>query len=156
MDSSYVKSKVIFLLLNKQRNKMKKLLIIGQILAASFAACAQSNPLSLDTCYARAMKQYPLIKQQGLIEKSREYNVSNVKKGYFPQLSFSGQATYQSAVTAISLGALPNPVNNLSFPTPTKDQYNIHGEIDQTIYDGGVIKNQKTIQETSADIEQQN
>ena len=112
--------------------------------------------LTLDSCYARARNQYPLIVQKGLIEKSKDYNVSNAAKGYLPQLNFNGQATYQSAVTAITLSGLPPQFSNLKFPTPTKDQFNVHGEIDQTIYDGGMIKQQKDAQVASANIQEQN
>jgi len=134
---------------------MKKLLLIGIILGSSLLANSQVA-LTLDSCYTRARQQYPLIKQKDLIEKTKEYNVANAAKGYLPQVNFNGQATYQSAVTSISLTGLPPAFKNLSFPTPTKDQFNMHGEVDQTIYDGGMIKQQKQIQETNAGIHDQN
>ena len=134
---------------------MKKLLIICVVSAISLFSEGQVS-LTLDTCYARARQQYPLIKQKGLIDKTKDFNVSNAAKGYLPQLNFNGQATYQSDVTSISLGALPKPFNNINFPVPPKDQFNIHGEIDQTIYDGGVIKQQKQSLVTNAEIQDQN
>jgi outer membrane protein TolC len=134
---------------------MKKLLLIGIITGCNLLVNAQSA-LTLDSCYVRARQQYPLIKQKDLIEKSKEYNVSNAAKGYLPQLNINGQATYQSAVTSITLTGLPPAFKNLSFPTPTKDQFNVHGEVDQTIYDGGMIKQQKELQETNAEIQDEN
>jgi outer membrane protein TolC len=134
---------------------MKKLLLIGTILGATVLVNAQTT-LTLDTCYARARQQYPLIKQKGLIEKTKEYSVANAAKGYLPQVNFNGQATYQSAVTSITISGLPPAFKGLSFPTPTKDQFNVHGEVDQTIYDGGMIKQQKQVQETNAGIQDQN
>jgi hypothetical protein len=139
---------------NKE-NKMKKLLVIGMVSIISFFAEGQTS-LTIDTCYARARQNYPLIKQKGLIDKTKDFNVSNASKGYLPQVNFNGQATYQSAVTSISLTGLPLAFRSLSFPTPPLDQFNVHGEIDQTIYDGGVIKQQKETQVTSADIQSQN
>lgn len=133
---------------------MKHIVAAVGMVATAITGYAQG--LTLDSCYARARQQYPLIKQKGLIEKSRDYNVSNAGKGYLPQLNINGQATYQSAVTAISLSGLPPAFKGLSFPTPPKDQFNIHGEVDQTIYDGGIIKQQKQVQNTSADIQEQN
>jgi outer membrane protein TolC len=114
-----------------------------------------SGPLSIDTCYIRARQQFPLIKQKGLIEKTRDYNISNAGKGYLPQLSFNGQATYQSAVTTIPLNF---HVGNLdiSIPTLPKDQFNTHGEIDQSIYDGGLIRHQKELYQSNADVQEQN
>ena len=110
--------------------------------------------LTLDTCYAIAKQQYPMIKQKGLIEKSRQYNVQNASRGYLPTLSFNGQATYQDPVTAINF-TLPKPFS-ISFPTFNHDQYKAYGEIDQVIYDGGNIHNQKLQKETDADIQEQN
>ena len=134
---------------------MKKLLLIGTILGATVLVNAQTT-LTLDTCYARARQQYPLIKQKGLIEKTKEFSVANAAKGYLPQVNFNGQATYQSAVTSITISGLPPAFKGLSFPTPTKDQFNMHGEVDQTIYDGGTIKQQKQSQEVNAGIQDQN
>lgn len=134
---------------------MKKLLLIGTIVGTVAFADAQTS-LTIDSCYARARQQYPLIKQKGLIEKTKEYNVSNAAKGYLPQVNFNGQATYQSAVTAVTITGLPPAFSGLKFPTPTKDQFNVHGEIDQTIYDGGMIKQQKESQVASAGIQDEN
>jgi outer membrane protein TolC len=133
---------------------MKKPILIGAILISVFAE--GQKLLTLDTCYARARQQYPLIKQKGLIDKTKDFNVSNAAKGYLPQVNFNGQATYQSAVTSISLTGLPPAFKNLSFPTPSKDQFNLHGEVDQTIYDGGMIKQQKQSAGAGADIQEQN
>lgn len=135
--------------------RMKKVLLFGMLIRFGALAIGQT-PLTIDSCYARARQNYPLIKQKGLIEKTKEYSVSNAAKGYLPQLNFNGQGTYQSAVTSISISGLPPAFKNLSFPTPPKDQFNIHGEVDQTIYDGGAIKQQKIGDQASADIQNEN
>jgi hypothetical protein len=134
---------------------MKKLLLISAVTVISVFAEGQAA-ISIDSCYARARQNYPLIKQKGLIDKTKDFNISNAAKGYLPQLNFNGQATYQSAVTSISITGLPPAFSGLKFPTPTKDQFNVHGEVDQTIYDGGVIKQQKDAQLASADMQEQN
>lgn len=59
--------------------------------------------LSLESCQTKAQSNYPLIKRYQLIEKSRDYNLSNAGKGYLPQISLSAKATYQSAVTQIPI-----------------------------------------------------
>src|SRR3984957_12742900 len=102
---------------------MKKLVLIGAFLISVFAEGQKS--LTIDTCYARARQQYPLIKQKGLIDKTKDFNVSNAARGYLPQVNFNGQATYQSAVTSISLTGLPPAFKGISFPTPPLDQFNI-------------------------------
>jgi len=67
--------------------------------------------------------------------------------------SVNGQATYQSAVTTFPFTI---PVPGFELPQYSKDQYKIFGEIDQVIYDGGVIKNQKQTAGANEIIQQQN
>ena len=109
------------------------------------------SSLTLNDAYQLARKNYPLIRQQGLITKTKDYSVSNAARGYLPALSVNGQATYQSAVTD-----LPVKIPGVTIPELSKDQYNIHGEVDQVIYDGGVIKNQKETARANEVIQQQN
>ncbi len=133
---------------------MKKITLTLLIIAISYFAEAQTT-INLDSCYAKARQQYPLIKQKGLIEKTKEYNVTNAGRGYLPQVNFNGQATYQSDVTTIPI-SFHIPGVNTSVPTVSKDQFNVHGEVDQTIYDGGVIKQQKQSQIAAAGIQDEN
>ena len=75
-----------------------------------------------------------------LISKTKEYSVSNAAKGYLPAFSVNGQATYQSAVTTFPFTI---PIKGFTLPNYSKDQYKIFGQLDQVVYDGGVIKNQQ-------------
>ena len=113
--------------------------------------CSQTNnSLALEDCYKLAKQNYPLVKQRELIEKSKDYSVQNAGKGYFPQLNINGQASYQSAVTQI-----PIQIPGMNIPSLSKDQYKLYGEINQPLYDGGLVKSQKLIQETNAGVELQ-
>lgn len=67
------------------------------LLAATWAQAQ----LTLDECQRGAQANYPLVRQYGLIEKAREYDLSNAGKGYLPQFSLSGKATYQSDITEL-------------------------------------------------------
>ena len=62
----------------------------------SLAAMLAHAQLTLEECQRRAQDNYPLVRQYGLIEKARGYDLSNAGKGYLPQFSLSGKATYQS------------------------------------------------------------
>jgi len=136
---------------------MKNILILFSLFLLIVKGSGQSpSTITLEDCYKLARQQYPLIRQSDLIEKTKAYNIENASKGYYPQLNINGQGTYQSAVTDIPLNGLPKPFNDLSFPTLPKEQFNVHGEVDQTIYDGGVIKQQKQSDAVNAGIQQQN
>ena len=124
------------------------------MLFAGIKAYAQSPPhLTIQQVYELARKNYPLIKQRELITKTKEYSVSNAAKGYLPALSINGQATYQSTVTTFPFTI---PIPGFSVPKYSKDQYKVYGELDQVVYDGGVIKNQKQSAEANEAIQQQN
>ena len=56
---------------------------------------------TLEECQQAAEKNYPLIQQYGLIEKTTQLTVANIQKGWLPQVSAQAQATYQSDVTEI-------------------------------------------------------
>jgi outer membrane protein TolC len=109
---------------------------------------AQVNSITLDSCYVLAKKNYPLVKQHELIAKSNEYTLGNIEKGYLPQLNINGQATYQSDVTQF-------PKSIPGIKTLSKDQYKIYAEANQVIYDGGVLKQQKKLQEANAIVDEQ-
>lgn len=125
------------------------------LLAASLQVTAQfGNGLTIDSCYAMARRNYPMIKQFALIEKSKNYSLDNVSKGYLPQVNVGGHASYQSDVTQPTLNSsLPGafPI----FETISKDQYKIYGEVVQPITDLFTLSNQKDLVEKNAEIETQ-
>jgi len=127
--------------------KMKTFLTACCILSGGIAA-AQVNSLTLDSCYFLARQNYPLVKQHLLIEKTGEYTISNISKGFLPQINIASQATYQSDVTQFPK-AIPG------IPVLTKDQYRAYAEVNQPIYDGGVIREQKKLEEASTMVDQQ-
>lgn len=128
------------------------ILIIILTTTAGFKLYAQqTKTLSVEEIYQMARKNYPLIKQKDLIDKTKDYSVSNAAKEYLPVFSVNGQATYQSTVTTF-----PFQVPGIKIPQFSKDQYKFYAEADQVIYDGGAIKNQKQTAEANEVVQQQN
>ena len=101
---------------------------------------------TLEECQQAAERNYPLIRQYGLIEKTTALTVDNIQKGWLPQISASAQATYQSDVMSWPdemkgmLGQLGVNIEGLK-----KDQYKVGIDVQQTVFDGGAIKYQKEI-----------
>ena len=122
---------------------MKRVVILKLVLCYSLAASAQ---ITINECYAKAQANYPLIRQYGLIEKSRDYNLSNAGKGYLPQVTFSAKATWQSEVTEI-------PVSIPGVRGMNKNQYGATVDISQALWDGGVIKSKMESIRTLAEVE---
>ncbi len=127
--------------------KTTKYLIIASFLTG--AVYAQTK-LTLTECYEKARANYPLIKQKEYIVKSKEYNVSNIWRGYLPQITISGQASYQSDVTS-----LPFSLPGITTESLTKDQYKAVADVTQVVYDGGIMKSQSSMQKAAADVDEQ-
>ncbi len=123
------------------------------IIAALLFCLSANAQYTLEQCQNLAKFNYPLIKQYELIEKVAEYDVQNAKRAWLPQISLSGQATYQSDVTSFpteltdiysQAGISINPLH--------KDQYRIALDIKQNIWDGGYTKAQTEAAEAEKEL----
>ncbi|MBR6432734.1 MAG: TolC family protein, partial [Muribaculaceae bacterium] len=119
---------------------MRHCLLILAVL--SLAVQAQT----LEQCQQAAERNYPLIRQYGLIEKTTALTVANIQKRWLPQVSATAQATLQSDVTAF-----PDDMQQMyrqmgiNMEGLKKDQYRVGIDVQQTVYDGGAISSQKEI-----------
>ncbi len=101
---------------------------------------------TLQECQQAAERNYPLIRQYGLMEKTTQLTVENIGKAWLPQVTATAQATYQSDVTA-----WPDQMQTvyqqlgLNMKGLRKDQYRVGIDVSQTVYDGGMISSQKEI-----------
>ena len=119
---------------------MKRYFLMACLLTG-LGARAQHAVYTLEKCYALARQNYPLIKKHDLIARSSNYSIEIAGKAWLPQFSLAGQATYQSETVDFQkvIGGGPGVL----IPPLSKDQYKIQAEVDQSIYDGGRIKNEK-------------
>ena len=130
---------------------MKKIMITLALIMMTTISQAQT----LGECQQAAEKNYPLIKQYGLIAKTTQLTVKNIQKAWLPQLTASAQATYQSAVTA-----WPERMQTmyqqmgLNMKGLSKDQYKIGVDLQQTVYDGGSISNQRNIAQQEGKVQE--
>lgn len=115
---------------------------------------AQAQTVTLDECQRLAQENYPLIKQYDLIRQTTDYTVSNISKGWLPQILAMAQATYQSDVMT-----LPDPLQKMlgqqgyDVKGLRKDQYRIGIDINQTVYDGGLISGQKNVARLEGEVQ---
>jgi len=110
------------------------------------------SQLTIDMCQEKARLNYPQIKQYELIEKSRDYSLSNAGKACLPQVTLAAKATYQS--DAINLDMPISDTKTLSIHQ-SKDQYQAALEVNQVLWDGGVTSTQKNIVKANAEMEKQ-
>lgn len=106
--------------------------------------------VTLLQCHEAAVKNYPLVKQAGLIEKTEQYSVDNAYRGYYPQVTLTGHAWYQSDVTQV-----PVRIQGLAFEPLANDQYRAQIEVQQTIWDGNAMGSQSDVARAQAQVSKQ-
>ncbi|MCW3102848.1 MAG: outer rane efflux protein [Bacteroidetes bacterium] len=106
-----------------------------------FSGMCFGQTLSLDSCIQMAKRNYPLIKQNRLISENEENTLKADNKNWLPKLSFIGKATYQSEVVEFLGNSFPH------------DSYITALDLEQTVYDGGQIKQQKNLDRLNSETE---
>src|SRR3954469_20901422 len=125
--------------------------LFSRMIMMLFPVFASAQTLTLEQAYELAKQNYPLTKQKDLVRQTADITIENLNKGYLPQIVVSGQATLQSDVTRPTI-----PTPGFLIQIQDKDQYKvIVADLNQVIYDGGMIKNQKEFQKLNAEVENQ-
>ncbi len=125
-----------------------------RIFLALFMLPIMAQAQSLEDCQQAAERNYPLIRQYGLIKETTDLTVANIQKGWLPQVSASAQATYQSDVMA-----WPDEMRGmlrqmgLNLEGLKKDQYRVGIDVQQTLFDGGAIRSQKEIARKQGEVQ---
>ena len=114
-------------------------------------------PLSaqtLEEVQSAAEQNYPLIRQYDLIAKTTDLTVANIGKGWLPQISASAQASYQSDVMAWP-GQMEDMMRQMGIGVKglKKDQYRVGIDVEQVVFDGGVMSSQKEIARRQGEIQ---
>jgi len=102
----------------------------------------QQDTITLNQCYDRVYEKYPNAYQKTLYESSSNLKLKNLDVNYLPQISFKGQATYQSDVTKLNI-----PIPSIKMSELSKDHYQLTLDVKQLIYDGGSTSSLKTVEE---------
>jgi len=123
---------------------MRRILITSFLLAAFYSNAQQS--LTLEDCYALANKNYPIAKQIGLLQQKSDYEVDALQTGKLPKIDLIAQGSYQNQVTTI-----PNPV----LEPLNKDQYRANFDVNQLIYNGGLIDANTKLKQAQTKTQQQ-
>ncbi len=114
----------------------------------TFQIFGQSPPdsLSIDSCIIYAENNFPVLKNNILNDKISSLQNKNYTSNFYPHIDFEAKASYQSQTIdiAIDTQGLP-PGAAFTFPTPPLDQYALTLNLTQNIYDGGITKHLKQI-----------
>ena len=117
------------------------------LLIFSIASYSQQK-LTIEECYALAEKNYPLAKQINLLQQKSTYEIDALNKAKLPKIDLNAQATYQSDVIGLPT-TLPG-VESLN-----KDQYRATLDVNQLLYNGGMIAANTKLKEAQTLTQQQ-
>ncbi len=123
---------------------MRRIVFATFLLVAFYSNAQQS--LTLEDCYALDNKNYPIAKQIGLLQQKSDYEVNALQTGKLPKVDLNAQGTYQNQVTTI-----PNPL----LEPLNKDQYRATLDVNQLIYNGGLIDANAKLKEVQTKTQQQ-
>ncbi|WP_187696427.1 TolC family protein [Xanthovirga aplysinae] len=98
--------------------------------------------LSIEECYEKARRNYPLIKQYGLIKRAKDYTLSNANKAYLPQFK---AAALEAFIEGIPPAILPRKFNFIGLAV-----------LSQSIWDGGNTKAKKAVEVANSGIDKAN
>ncbi len=135
-------------LTNWFRTLVRPMLVFWLIFNFGVLQAQTNRPITLKDAFVLAEKNYPNFSQKQLLQQSYELTAQNIQTGYLPQINLTGQATYQSDVTQVKI-----PLPGITIPSQSKDQYKLVADVSQLIFDGGVIKQQKNIQQLATRVE---
>ncbi len=133
---------------------MKKTIVhISLILLfpAILFAQERQQKFTLQQCLREAVNHFPTQQQLRLNQSKYVLEQNNTKKNYLPQLNLNGQASYQSDVTKVPAP----PVPGFDMPVIDKDWYKINLDLEQFVWDGGMTRNQKALQQADYQIADQ-
>lgn len=122
---------------------MRQIISIIVIFTISGVA-AGANSYTLESIQSFARANYPAIRQFELIDKIADFSLADASSAWAPQISLSGQATYQSDVVSFPesmtdvFSMLGVDISGLH-----KDQYKLALNIEQILWDGGYTKSRK-------------
>lgn len=111
---------------------------------------------TLDECRRLAREHYPEIRQYDLITLTEQYNLSNAARAWIPQVTLSGQASWQSDTPTFP-GALGEILasRGLQMEGIRREQYRAAIDVSQTIWDGGHSRATKELAQAEAAEERQ-
>ena len=121
--------------------------IILMICFAIPATLYAQDTLSLFRCLDAAVRNHPRQADFALITKISDNKLENYAVSWYPELNLNGSATYQSDVITFDIDL---PVPGVQFPTVPKDQYKVSLDVSQTLYDAGITRKQKKVEEADA------
>jgi len=127
------------------KHKLPTLLIMCML--SSTMAAAQS--VTLEQLIQAALEHHPYSNKMVLEQDLMRVKTDALRTVFWPDISLNAQAGYQSLVPEF-----PIRVPGVSSPNIPKDRYQASVDVNQMIYDGGVMRQRQNILEIEAQLAQ--
>ena len=127
---------------------MRLLFIIVLILSG---LTMRAQTITLEECLRMSRENYPLISDFENLDKQLEFRLKALNTNYYPKLDATLQYTWQNDVPGFD-----SPSPGFEVPKAPKEQYKAYVDVRQTIYDGGMTKAAKLLEESQTLADKQN
>lgn len=129
---------------------VKKLLTISLLLAGVLSARGES----IEECRRLAEENYPLVQRYDILRQTEQFTLSNIAKGWLPQITAYAQGTGQNAVPEWP-EALEKMLSTQGYDVKgiSRLQYRAGIDLQQTVYDGGTIGAARQVAQAQAAVE---
>ncbi len=130
---------------------MKNTLVMLLFIAAAASAPAQDT-LDLFECQALATESNPAMRERGLYALSADLRLKNINTGWYPSLAINGSYTWQNEVVTLPFGDI---MPGLDLPQVPHSNTKLTLDIKQALFDGGMVKAGRELEEASLQVNQQ-
>lgn len=129
---------------------VKKLLTISLLLAGVLSARGES----IEECRRLAEENYPLVQRYDILRQTEQFTLSNIAKGWLPQITAYAQGTGQNAVPEWP-EALEKMLSTQGYDVKGIScmQYRAGIDLQQTVYDGGTIGAARKVAQAQSAVE---
>jgi len=98
--------------------------------------------LTLEECLEKSALNHPVRDQADYLAASGAMKIRNLNRHYLPEFTINGNIHYQSDVTEV-----PIRIPQFEFEALSKDWYKISLDASQVIWDGGITRRSKEVEE---------
>lgn len=109
-------------------------------------AGARVDTLTLGRLHEAALRHDARVAQGALNESALELRLRSLASEWLPDIRIRGEARYQSDVTRIEASAVEGDATPVEFPEVPKDRYEAALEVEQVLYDRGLIGGRRDVE----------
>ncbi len=119
------------------------ILFCSLALILSFPEVRGQDSLRLEICHELLRRKAPRAADRERLKAIAQLEMEKSSSAWKPALNLNARASYQSDVVAFSMEGLPFEVD---LPEAPKDQYGLNLDVQQTLYDGGLVRSRKKME----------